>query len=233
MGFGLLFIGYFAATLMSLHSFGSYVRLLGYALVLISSLKLRKYNRAFTFLTVSTVLMLVVSLLLAVGDTWEFLYNMLILDTNVFSEAFRLNVGYVEMAVSFILNGTMLFAIRSIAVETDAEKIPENAVRNFVFVCIYYVLYVLQVLPVDILKDFGKYFGAPTLLLYFAWIILNAVLIYSCYMNICDENDVDMEIKPSRFAFVNNMRAKSEMRKQSLESQRQELKEIREKRKGK
>ena len=49
--------------------------------------------------------------------------------------------------------------------------------------------------------------GLPLLLLNFAWIILDLVLIASCYSRICDENDVDMERKPSRFAFVNKIRA--------------------------
>ena len=81
--------------------------------------------------------------------------------------------------------------------------------------------------------DFGKYFAAPALLLYFAWIILNLILIYSCYARICDENDVDMEVKPSRFAFVNRMRQKSEERRLRLEAEREEYKSMREQRRKK
>jgi hypothetical protein len=137
------------------------------------------------------------------------------------------------MSVTFIFNGAMLYAIRAIAIDTDVPRISVSAVRNFVFVCIYYILNLLPYLPFKIFDDFGKYFAAPALLLYFAWIILNLILIYSCYARICDENDVDMEVKPSRFAFVNRMRQKSEERRLRLEAEREEYKSMREQRRKK
>ena len=233
MGFGLLFFGYFIATLMSVHTYGSYFRLIGYAMVFVSALKLKKYNRKFAFLSVSSILMIALSIALVIGDVCGYLYELMIVDANIFGDAFRLYIGYVEMAVSFILNTALLYAIQSIAKETEVEKIYSGAIRNFVFVCIYFALYVLQLLPIPALEDFGKYFSAPLLLMYFVWIILNIVLIYQCYANICDENDVEMEQKPSRFAFVNNMRAKSEERKQKYQAEREELKALREQRKKK
>ena len=45
MGFGLLFVGYFMTTLMSLNHFGAFFKLLGYIITLISALKLKKYNK--------------------------------------------------------------------------------------------------------------------------------------------------------------------------------------------
>ena len=47
MGFGLLFIGYFMANLMSIHKFGAFVSLAGYIIVLVASCKLVKYNKNF------------------------------------------------------------------------------------------------------------------------------------------------------------------------------------------
>ena len=35
-------------------------------------------------------------------------------------------------------------------------------------------------------------------------------MIFSCYRRICDEGDVDMPQKPSRFEFVNEMRRERE-----------------------
>lgn len=233
MGFGWLFIGYFMATLMSINMFGSYFRLLGYCIILFSSAKLRKYNRSFGYMSIASVLMIAVSLLLVTADISSYLYELMILDSNLLGESFKTVVGYIEMSVTFIFNGAMLYAIRAIAIDTDVPKISVSAVRNFVFVCIYYILNLLPYLPFKIFDDFGKYFAAPALLLYFAWIILNLILIYSCYARICDENDVDMEVKPSRFAFVNRMRQKSEERRLRMEAEREEYKSMREQRRKK
>ena len=48
------------------------------------------------------------------------------------------------------------------------------------------------------------------MVLYFICSVLNLMLFASCYARICDEEDAEMAQKPSRFAFVNRMRARSE-----------------------
>ena len=225
MGFGLLFIGYFVATLMSVNMFGSVFRLLGYGIVLFAAGKLNKYNRTFRYLEITSLLMIVLSSILAVNDVWSFMYNELLVSSYPFGESFRTTVGYVEMVAALVFNASMLYSIRCIAIETEVEKIAVNSVRNFVFVCIYYVLYFIAILPFEFTKEYTKYFSGPVLILYFVWIIFNLVLIYSCYARICDESDVDMEQKPSRFAFVNKMRAESEERSRAAAERQAKYKE--------
>ena len=66
------------------------------------------------------------------------------------------------------------------------------------------------------------------------WIVLQIVLIFSCYARICDEGDVEMERKPSRFAFVNKFRAEldakqEKARRESEEYKREKMEKRREK----
>ena len=232
MGFGILFIGYFMATLMSINTIGSVMRLLGYVLVLVATRKLSKYHRAFDAVSLATALMMAVSLLLVVYDASSFLYEMLIVDTQLLPPAFRTVVGYVEMALTFVFSAVLLWAIRLIAIQTQVQKIAVGAVRNFVFICIYYVLSLIGLLPFAFAQKYAAIVGAPVLILYFVWIILNLVLIYSCYARICDEDDVDMEQKPSRFEFVNNMRRESEARREAANQKyAQKLRQRKERRK--
>ena len=221
MGFGLLFVGYFCATLMSINVAGAFIRILGYGIAFIASRKLNKYNRSFEMLSWMSLLMLFVAVLLAASDVSTFLYEGLIIDNNFLGETYRAFVGYVEMALSFAFNAVMLYSIKSIAEETEVTKISIAAVRNFIFICVYYILNIFCMLPFAFSKAATKYLSAPVLILYFVWIILNLVLIASCYARICDENDVDMARKPSKFEFVNKMRAESEKRGQKA-SERQE-----------
>lgn len=207
MGFGWLFIGYFVATLMSINIAGTFIRLLGYGIVIFAAGKLKRYNGAFAYFQIATGFMLAVSLLLAVSDVFDFLYAEMFIQTEVFPKSFDKVFALIELCASLIFNGFMLYAIRAIAIETEVSKIAVNAVRNAIFIALYFVLNVIAYLPLPFAQTYASLLGAPVLLLYFVWIVLNLVLIYSCYVRICDENDVDMERKPSKFAFVNKMRA--------------------------
>ena len=140
-------------------------------------------------------------------------------------------LGYVEIVASCIFNFSLLYAIRRIAISTESEKISASAVRNFIFMCIYYLMYLVAVLPFDFKDEYLKYCGAFVLLLNFVWIILNLVLIYSCYARICDENDVEMNRKPSRFAFVNKMRAQADERQARVAERQAEYKKQKRERK--
>lgn len=230
MGFGLLFIGYFVATLMSINMVGNFIRVIGYGIVFIAASKLNNYNRYFRLLQIASALMVALSILLSVSTVTNFLYNELMISKNIFTGAYQTVIGHVETALSFSFGAVMLYAIRSIAIETEDTKISVNAVRNFVFMCIYIILYVVTCLPFT----YTNYFGIPTLLVQFTYIILNLILIFMCYTRICDEGDVEMNRKPSRFAFINKMRAELDKREEkALESQEQYIEEKRQKREQK
>lgn len=218
MGFGLLFIGYFVATLMSINMIGPFIRVIGYGIVCIATAKLSNYNRYFRLVQIASVIMILVSLLLSVSTVTDFLYNELLISKNIFDSLYKAVIGHVESVLSFLFGTVMLYAIRSIAVETEDSKIAINSIRNFVFMCIYMALYIVTCLPFT----YTNYFGIPTLLAQFTYIILNLILLFMCYTRICDESDVDMKRKPSRFAFINKMRAELDKREQqALESQAQ------------
>lgn len=221
MGFGLLFIGYFTATLMSVNTFGAFFRLIGYVVTLAAAGRLSKYNRSFLYLEIAAALMTVISAALAVFDVTSFLYTEMLISSNPFG-AFVTAAGYTEMILSLAFNIAMLFAMRSIAIETGEGRIAVGAVRNLVFVFAYYVIYAVGALPVSFNENLLKVLNVTAFLLYFVWIILNLVLIYTCYARICDENDVDMQRKPSRFAFVNKMRAASDERERRAAEERAE-----------
>ena len=240
MGFGWLFIGYFVATLMSINVAGAFIRLIGYGIMIFAAGRLKRYNGAFSYFQIAAFAMLAVSLLLAAADVFDFLYTEMLIETEVFPQSFDTAFAVTELCASCIFNGLMLYAIHAIAVETGVGKIAVNAVRNGIFIALYFVINAIAYLPLGFSETYAGLFGAPALLLYFVWIVLNLVLIYSCYARICDEEDVDMARKPSRFAFVNKMRAELDAKEQkAIEStaeykrERLEKKADRRKRKGK
>lgn len=204
MGFGLLFIGYFAASI----GFMSVLRLMGYMMMTYSAKKLGQYNTSFKIFEIACGVMVLASF----GSTVNDLLTMLMGEDFVKASAIAL-VKNAEILLSCACALVMLWSIRHIARETEEKKLAFGAVRNSVFVIIYAVAYAVSLLPFD----FTKYLSLPLLLVQFVWIIFNLVLIFSCYARICDESDVNMERKPSRFAFVNEMRAQSEARQKEKE----------------
>ena len=199
MGFGLLFIGYFAVSLMTLNPVGALFRMIGYGMILASVLKLRKYHRAFNFSIPTTFFMLVVA------GVW-LVESLIGKDLTV--------IGYVEQGSSFVFLSFLLYAIRKIAMETEVKKIVVSAVRNFVFVCAYYFICAISYLPFESVRNCSGELTIISLLLLFFVILLNLILIWKCYANICDENDTQMIRKPSRFAWVNHFREEFDRREE-------------------
>ena len=225
MGFGLLFVGYFVSTFMTINAFGSLIRVVGYGIILASVLRLRQYHRAFHWMGFGTLGMLLFSLLLAFSDASAFFYEMLWIDWRLFTDETTVILGYAEQGISLVFHSLMLYSIRAIAKETEVSKISNNAIRNFVFICLYYFVYLLRFLPVASVQACAGELAWIAWVLYIVWQILNLILIGSCYMRICDESDESMERKPSRFRFINRLRAENQRR---MEKARKEYLEYRE-----
>ena len=181
---------------------------------MVSGLKLRKYHRSFEFFVLGTIGMILVSALLVFSDVSGYLYSNLVIDSVWISEGGRTVIGYAEQGSSFLFHAALLFAIRKLALETEVNKIAVNAVRNFVFICFYYFVYLLSFLPIASVQACVGELALIAWVIYLAWIVLDLVLIFSCYAQICDESDQDMKQKPSRFAFVNRFREELDRRQQ-------------------
>lgn len=232
MGFGWLFIGYFL-TIMNvpiLGIFGIIVRLCGYVLIIMATLKLRKYNRSFDFAMYGAIAMTIVS--------YCFLAKNIIdkLAVGFLSKTVTSVIEYVDLGCTFVFTALLLWGIYCIAKETEVKKISNSAIRNFVFLSLCYIVRLISYMPISAIKKVNGTFVFIIWVLYFVYSILNIILIFSCYAKICDEDDVEMERKPSRFEVVNRIRdefdRKSEKARAEDEAYRRERKEKREQRKN-
>ena len=219
MGFGWLFLGYFTVSFLTMNPLGSLIRMIGYGIILASAVKLRRYQRAFDWTLIAAAVMLGIATCLAVVDGTNLLYQYLLIPRQLFPETVRTVIGYVDLGASLVFHALLLWGIRRIALETEVKKIAVNAVRNFVFICIYYVLYGICFLPIPVIQAARSSYVAAAWIVWLVWVILNHVLIFSCYSWICDENDQDMAQKPSRFAFVNRFREENQRRRQKAQEE--------------
>lgn len=216
MGFGLLLIGYFTATLMSLHSLGGVFRVVGYSIVVFASKKLAQYNKSFYALLGTAVAMLMFSLFSAANDLSSFLYNNLLIPAPLVPDNWATGINTVKAILDLCFVSVLCLSVNSIARETGAKKIVYTSIRNLVFYGISFVLQIVIWLAIwtdwSALASFvmGTMLPVWMVIINLICMILITVMLFSCYAKICDADDTEMKQKPSRFAFINRMRAARE-----------------------
>jgi hypothetical protein len=216
MGFGILLFGYFAATVLGLKI--SIFKLVGFSVAAFGIKKLSQYNRCFTVLLYSCFALIAASACCSLCDVSDFLYTYMLTAQRLIPLSLVTVFNYVRIGVECVFTLIMCFSVWSIAKETGATKIAYISMRNLILFSIYVLAYVadeiLLFVSTDAITAFLQSTAMPALVFLFGFImyVLNCLMIFSCYTKICDENDVDMAQKPSRFEFVNRMRAESEER---------------------
>lgn len=227
MGFGILFLGYFATTMMSIPlsrmlpiDLGGFVKLFGYILIIIAAKKLSDYNIGFKTLIASSAVMAGISGFEAFVDITVFLA-----DNQIASFAFSNSLSYINDAkildyISFvaviIFVATLCIAVKQIAEDTGVKKLVVSATRNFVFYCILFLVQALSFMPFEWVTVYKPVFVAGLLIIELLCWILNLYMLFTCYANICDSSDVEMKQKPSHFDFVNKKREEREEERQRI-----------------
>ncbi len=228
MGFGLLLIGYFTATVMALNSFGGVFRLVGHIFICRGAKKLSQYNGSFLFLFYFSILSVIFSAFCAVGDVSAFLYNNLFIATPILNDGVTQSLVYLKIIFDFVLVALTCYGVRSISKETGAEKTLYTPVRNFIFYCIFcilqFVVWLGSYTKSDGLLEFISATALPIwmVIINLVCVLLNCVMLFSCYARICDVCDTEMPQKPSRFAFVNRIRAEKEEKRQKYIAEAEE-----------
>lgn len=220
MGFGLLLMGYFLGMVMSLNIFGAFFRLAGFALAAYAARKLSDYHKGFSFLTLASMLSVAVSVLGAISSISAFLYDNMIIAEKLIGDGLATAFGYARYGAELVFTVALCVAISLIAKETGEIKLRYVAIRNLALYCVYFVLQIICWLPHEYVGTLLQITALPAVaqLAGFALILLNLLMIFSCYRRICDESDVDMPQKPSRFEFVNQMRAEREEKEKARQA---------------
>lgn len=204
MGFGLLFIGYFASTVAAF-AFPEIAGFTGYALMILALMSLSEYDKKFAY----TLLPAIPTALIYFFLSLEMLIGYF---TPYFtpSELIGDYLYAILNAMKLVFHVMLCFSIRGIASDTGADKIVFPATRN---AFIYTVCYALMVVT-PYISGAGKYLVPVTTLLYIVSIVLNHIMIFSAYMRICDESDVDMEIKKTNIKWYDKLVEKNAEREQ-------------------
>lgn len=225
MGWGPLFFGYFLAFVPGQNSLLSVaMMLIGGAFMLFGLGKLMRYCHTFVYALGGVGLMMALTLtgivLTLVFPTPELLaegaqpadWLRVISDINRFAW-----IGWLHLLAVGLFHLALAFGVKEIAMRVGVEKNAVRALRNLVMVGIYVLATVLHKSGAGI-----PYLYAISTLVFLIVAICNSVMLYSCYMRIAPAEGPDAERenapkKPSRFGFVNRLRAKMQAHEQKAQ----------------
>ena len=133
-----------------------------------------------------------------------------------------------------LLTVLMLKGIEDVAREVDVEDLPTKAARLVIITAVTYSMWIILEAPFSFMDNYVfAVISLLTILATIALIIVNLTVIYTCYMRICMPGDEQLKDKPSKFAFVNEYRARKAERERETQEKRAELMRKRlEKKKG-
>ncbi|MBO5757525.1 MAG: hypothetical protein J6S28_07495 [Clostridia bacterium] len=228
MGFGILFLSYFLAFFVPL----SYLKVIGYAGIAWSLGKLKDYRPAFTRAVWWLIPLGVCCLYHVIGSVLALLphMGMASIELPVFGKLVTAIVSMLECALTLCFHFVLLRELRGFALELELPAIVKKADWGLWLVGVQASTYIVA-LALEI-AGFGlQLLSLIAFLLQFVWAIFNLINLFGCYMYICPEGDEDMERRPSRFGFVNDMRQKMDERDKLAREREAALRERKKKKK--
>lgn len=189
MGLGLLFIGYVLTSLFTLTPAYFITDLVGAFLMYEALMKLRRHAERFKYAIWSVYVLFFHA---AVQCVYRLLEYIGIFEQNViFTEALEI----FRLVIVFVYTVALLSALRELSLSVGDEKLADKCKRNIWLLVISYIFIISLSLDIDALVDYVAAFSAFALLFKLICAVLICVNIYSCYMWICLEGD--LEEKPS------------------------------------
>jgi len=122
-----------------------------------------------------------------------------------------------------VYHTALLLSITKIAEDTGITKTKVAALRNLIIYVIFFVAEIIDYFT-PVTSAYSLYIFLAVMFLWLAELVLNGICIFSCYMRICDEGDQDMEVRPSKFKIINDLRAEYDRREAKAQKENREYK---------
>ncbi len=206
MGFGLIFFGYAMAYLLSLNSFGFLFRLLGCAIMISGLSKLTQFEKSFKYAN-AFVYMLSAA---ATAESIIYLFGAGLAEK---AQTYSL-VAFLALSIPFHV--FLHRSINSLSKDVGLLSILKSSMRNAAFGIVELVLATVAFVFWYLKVSVARYLLMAAFILPFLIFVLNLILLYSCYKNICEEGDEEALRKPSKISFLNKLFDAADKREQEI-----------------
>ena len=205
MGFGLILSGYIFAFVARV-GLGDYIfagMLLGGFLMYLGFSELKQYSPVCVYSQILSVLIF----FLSVFGALIWMDSAFMLELGIGIESNKLIYEWLKFILGLLFNVSLLYGIIDVSNRVDYPETKVKAMRNLIFVGVFNLFQLLMLFPIPFILNDKAFFNTLLLILQLIYSVLNATLLFKCYAMICPAGQEDMPRKPSRFAFVNKMRA--------------------------
>ena len=195
MGFGILLLGYPLILSVTLHSMGFCFEILGYLIMFRALSVLSEYGKYFRYAKYAVSALIPLGAFSLILQSFSWFGAPELYDT--VSSAVSVPYSILLAVGLLVFHMLLLLAVKTIAREVDLPKLVTEASRNMIVTWLYFgaaviscflnVPAVTDVLPYYKLLGYVSLFGV-------IWILLNAKMIFVCYMRICLPGDEDMPV---------------------------------------
>lgn len=195
MGFGILLLGYPLILSVTLHSMGVCFEILGYLIMLRALTVLSEYGTYFRYAKYAVSALIPLGAFSLILQCFSWFGAKELYETVQSAVSVPYNILLAVMLVVFHM--FLLIAVRTIAREVDLPRLVTEATRNIIVTWLYFTAVIVvsflnvpavtDVLPYHKLLGYVSLFGI-------IWILLNAKMIFVCYMRICLPEDLDMPV---------------------------------------
>lgn len=212
MGFGLLLIGYTFAYLITI-GLGTYAfvgMIIGHFMMYLALGELKKYSPVFNYAYILSVMLILCSGFECVSGV----DSMLSLGLSLSSTKLASIMEVTRFLLDAGFNIAFLYGIIDLSKRVDYTDTKDKSYRNMVFVGLYYIFQIvisaLADNPGETYAKYASFMMTVALLFKLMLVFFNIGLIFKCYAFICPSEDLEMKRKPSRFAFINKIREKTD-----------------------
>lgn len=208
---------------MSLNSYGYAFALLGYYVIFCALQKLYEYKHSFSYALFPLFIMAILRILELIISVSE-KTGLDVRLASIINKAFGLTTISTLISVSSFIFSILLFiSIAEISRDVELPELIKTSKVN-IGARIVYILVHLSALLLPAIFSINTGILMPALLiLELVCHFLALSLIYKCFFKICAPEDVDVPIKPSRFKFINDIRAKKEEKAEELRKYNEEI----------
>lgn len=205
MGFGWLVLGYTVSALISAVAdalnFGALARLLGYVLMLMGLVELKKYQKAFRYPMWLVCILCLPAFYDGVRELSEtFLWSVPFVNGRITAI-----VGWMDFALLILFHLSLYYAIRAIALQVELPKTASFTYFDGAICLFYLVCYLIVQLVLG--EAVRVYFTAALSVLLLFWRLCDLHLLISCFKNICRAGDEDQAPRQYRWKFLNRLNA--------------------------
>ena len=205
MGFGYLFIGYLLATNFV---YSAFTAIFGVLVLSFGMRRLSRFN-----LPLRQAGMLVYPMLIVEGGRFvcELLRLLSLFPLSTFQTVSDI-LTPASTVLLLLFHERLLTGIEELAIETELSKVRYRAKRNRLFSILAYALSIVIALPIggEGYLAFTAAAFLPALIALLVTVILNAILLWSCYMWICLPEDLEMTRKKTGIAWLDRIEDKLE-----------------------